>query len=101
MFSRNAADSASGRRSAARGTGSTDAQLKELRGKARRRLIGALALVLAAVIIVPPLFDQNEPAELKEPIVVPAYPTGLPDAGLMAGGDVTEGDDGLDPTESM
>ncbi|MDN5842866.1 MAG: SPOR domain-containing protein [Alcaligenaceae bacterium] len=100
MFSRNAADSASGRRSATRGSGSTDAQLKELRSKARRRLIGALALVLAAVIIVPPLFDQNEPTELREPIVVPAPPTGLPDSGLMAGGgDVTADDPALAPTE--
>lgn len=99
MFSRNTADSASGRRSATRGTGSTDAQLKELRSKARRRLIGALALVLAAVIIVPPLFDQNRPTELKEPIVVPAPPTGLPDSGLMAGGDVTADDLALAPAE--
>jgi DedD protein len=48
-----------------------------MRSKARRRLIGALALVLAAVIIVPPLFDHAPPVEQPEPIVVPAAPSGL------------------------
>lgn len=80
MFSRNATDSASGRRPATRSASSTEAQLKEMRNKARRRLIGALALVLAAVIIVPPLFDHTPPAEQHEPIVVPAAPSGLGNA---------------------
>lgn len=80
MFFRNATDSASGRRPASRSASSTEAQLKELRNKARRRLIGALALVLAAVIIVPPLFDHTPPAEQHEPIVVPAAPSIAPSA---------------------
>lgn len=78
MFFRNATDSASERRPASRSASSTEAQLKEMRNKARRRLIGALALVLAAVIIVPPLFDRTPPTERHEPIVVPATPSGLP-----------------------
>lgn len=75
MFFRKATDSSAGRRPSARGT--SDAQLKELRNKARRRLIGALALVLAAVIIVPPLFDSPPPPEPREPIVVPSTASGL------------------------
>lgn len=90
MFFRNATDSASQRRPASRSASATEAQLKEMRNKARRRLIGALALVLAAVIIVPPLFDQAPPADLHEPIVVPAPPSGLtpaelPGQGLISG----------------
>ncbi|MFT0531835.1 SPOR domain-containing protein [Castellaniella hirudinis] len=55
------------------------AQLKELRTKARRRLIGALALVLAAFIAVPWLFDEPSlPEHPQAPIVVPAAPDGLP-----------------------
>lgn len=75
MFFRKATDSSAGRRTSARGT--SDAQLKELRNKARRRLIGALALVLAAVIVVPPLFDSPPPPEPREPIVVPSTASGL------------------------
>lgn len=90
MFFRNATDSASQRRPASRSASSTEAQLKEMRNKARRRLIGALALVLAAVIIVPPLFDQTPPAEQHEPIVVPATPSGLSPA-QPADQDVTTG----------
>ncbi|WP_323011239.1 SPOR domain-containing protein [Castellaniella sp.] len=53
-------------------------QLKELRTKARRRLIGALALVLAAFIAVPWLFDEPPaPEHVQAPIVVPAPPDGL------------------------
>ena len=80
MFFRKAPDSASERRTSGRGASSSEAQLKELRNKARRRLIGALALVLAAVIIVPPLFDAPPP-EPREPIVVPATSSGLVSAG--------------------
>uniref|UniRef100_UPI00333F8C4D SPOR domain-containing protein n=1 Tax=Castellaniella defragrans TaxID=75697 RepID=UPI00333F8C4D len=77
MFFRKATDPASERRTSVRGAGSSEAQLKELRNKARRRLIGALALVLAAVIIVPPLFDAPPQPESREPIVVPATSSGL------------------------
>lgn len=91
MFFRNSTDSASGRRPASRSASSTEAQLKELRNKARRRLIGALALVLAAVIIVPPLFDHTPPAEQHEPIVVPAAPPGLASSVEPAGQGASSG----------
>lgn len=69
LFSRNESAPASGRRSSL----SSEAQVNELRGRARRRLIGALVLVLAAVIIVPMLFDSNEPVDQAAgPLVVPA-----------------------------
>jgi DedD protein len=48
--------------------------------KARRRLIGALALVLAAFIVVPWLFDEPVPDDTHAPIVVPAPVAGLPPA---------------------
>ncbi len=70
----------SGRRAAARSGGSSEAELKELRNKARRRLIGALALVLAAVIVVPWLFEEPVPDDTRAPIVVPMPPAGLPAA---------------------
>lgn len=73
LFSRNESASDSGRRSASRASLSSEAQASELRGRARRRLIGALALVLAAVIVVPMLFDSSEPLdETQTPVVVPA-----------------------------
>lgn len=79
LFSRNESAPASGRRSSL----SSEAQVNELRGQARRRLIGALVLVLAAVIIVPMLFDSNEPAEQTAgPLVVPAIVA--PGEGAMA-----------------
>ena len=68
-----------GQRAAARSAG-TEAQLRELRVKARRRLIGALALVLAAFIVVPWLFDEPVPDDTHAPIVVPAPVAGLPPA---------------------
>lgn len=73
LFSRNESASDSGRRSASRNSLSSEAQANELRGRARRRLIGALALVLAAVIVVPMLFDSSAPEdEISTPVVVPA-----------------------------
>lgn len=68
-----------GQRAPARSSG-TEAQLRELRVKARRRLIGALALVLAAFIVVPWLFDEPVPDDSHAPIVVPAPVAGLPPA---------------------
>ncbi|MFC4298485.1 SPOR domain-containing protein [Castellaniella hirudinis] len=68
-----------GQRAPARSAG-TEAQLRELRVKARRRLIGALALVLAAFIVVPWLFDEPVPDDAHAPIVVPAPVAGLPPA---------------------
>lgn len=74
LFSRKEPASGTGRRSASRSSLSSEAQANELRGRARRRLIGALALVLAAVIIVPMLFDSPAPedGQLATPVVVPA-----------------------------
>ncbi|GAA0227269.1 SPOR domain-containing protein [Castellaniella daejeonensis] len=66
-----------GQRAPARSAG-TEAQLRELRVKARRRLIGALALVLAAFIVVPWLFDEPVSDDAQAPIVVPAPVAGLP-----------------------
>ena len=68
LFSRNESATGSGRRSAQ----SSEAQASELRARARRRLVGALALVLAAVIVVPMLFDNPVPPEqTSTPVVVP------------------------------
>ena len=73
LFSRNESATDTGRRSTSRNTLSSEAQANELRGRARRRLIGALALVLAAVIIVPMMFDSSTPAEdAGSPVVIPA-----------------------------
>lgn len=51
---------------------SSEAQAAELRARARRRLAGAIALVLAAVIILPMVLD-SEPARVSDdiPIRVP------------------------------
>lgn len=70
--------SGSEKRSAKRTGNTSQAQLKELRTKARRRLIGALALVLAAFIVVPWLFEDPASLDARAPIVVPAPPDGLP-----------------------
>lgn len=72
---------------ATRSGGASEAQLKELRSKARRRLIGALALVLAAFIVVPWLFDEPAPDETHAPVVVPATPAGLPPVSTPAPAD--------------
>lgn len=69
-----------GKRVSARSGGTSEAQLKELRSKARRRLIGALALVLAAFIVVPWLFEKPASEDSHAPVVVPAAPAGLPAA---------------------
>ena len=72
-FSRNPTDPDTGRRSGGRSAPSGEAQLRELRVRARRRLVGALALVIVAVIFVPMLFDSSPPQEeLPVPVVVPA-----------------------------
>lgn len=83
LFSRNEPASGTGRRQASRSSLSSEAQASELRGRARRRLIGALALVLAAVIVVPMLFDSSEPLEqASAPVVVPAITPPTPDANV-------------------
>ncbi|TAN30682.1 MAG: SPOR domain-containing protein [Castellaniella sp.] len=78
MFFRHGADSEN--HAAVRTRGTNEAQLKELRAKARRRLIGALVLVLAAVVVVPWLFQEPVTDDTHAPAVVPATPAGLPPA---------------------
>lgn len=74
MFFRKSANKGTQRRTKSSG----DNELKELRVKARRRLIGALALVIAAFIVVPLLFDDPAPESNKTAMVVPAAPDSLP-----------------------
>lgn len=75
-FSRSQPEAQPGRRATSRSSQATEAQVAELRGKARRRLIGALVLVLTAVIFVPMLFDSSPPQEsLPVPVVVPTVPS--------------------------
>ena len=69
LFSRKEPSGSSGRRSSART--SSEAQAAELRVRARRRLIGALVLVLTAVVFVPMLFDSPPEEEMPVPLVLP------------------------------
>lgn len=82
LFSRK--KSAQDTRRATRATTSSDAQAAELRARARRRLVGALALVLAAVLIVPQIFDEQTPApeQTQTPVVLPATVPPIPDPDL-------------------
>lgn len=74
-FSRSQSGQEAGLRTGPRTPQSAEAQVRELRQRARRRLIGALALVLLAVILVPMAFDSTpEPESMPVPVVV----TGLP-----------------------
>lgn len=77
LFSRNEPAARSDTRRNSRSSASSEAQAAELRGRARRRLIGALALVVAAVIILPVLFNKP-PESSKTPVVaqvtIPATP---------------------------
>ncbi len=97
LFSRNEPTSGSGSRT--RSSMSSEAHAAELRGRARRRLIGALVLVLAAVIVVPMLFDDvpdtnAPPAEL---VVIPAGvpPVPVPDVVAVPAPDPTQSDSTL------
>lgn len=69
LFSRNEPSGSTGRRASART--SSEAQAAELRVRARRRLIGALVLVLTAVVFVPMLFDSPPEEEMSSPVVLP------------------------------
>lgn len=69
FFSRKEPPASSGRRNAART--SSEAQAAELRIRARRRLIGALVLVLTAIVFVPMLFDSAPEEDLPTPVVLP------------------------------
>jgi DedD protein len=84
LFSRKeSATGADQQRSRARSSMSSEAQADEMRSRARRRLIGALALVIAAVIVVPMLINTSPPEEQPTPLVVPAIPP-LPAPGVAA-----------------
>jgi len=76
LFSRNEPSGGTGRRSSTRT--SSEAQAAELRVRARRRLIGALVLVLTAVVFVPMLFDAPPEEELPSPVVLPESIPPLP-----------------------
>jgi len=67
---------------------SGEAQARELRVRARRRLIGALALALAAVIVVPMLFDTTQEGPQESMIVVPMVVTPAVDDPLTQALDV-------------
>jgi len=80
---------------------SSEAQARELRVRARRRLIGALALVLAVVIVAPMLFDTSSESPTEAMIVVPtvvapaadAPLASTPDPGASEGGVIIAPDD--------
>lgn len=78
LFSRNEPSASTGRRSSARTGVSSEAQAAELRVRARRRLIGALVLVLTAIIFVPMLFDSPPEEELASPLVLPEPMPAMP-----------------------
>lgn len=93
LFSRKDSSSASGTRAGSRPSVSSEVQARELRVRARRRLVGALALVLAAVIVVPMLFDNDDMQASREtPVVVPMVVTPSTDAPLLP--DVASGASG-------
>lgn len=93
LFSRKDSSSASGTRAGSRPSVSSEVQARELRVRARRRLVGALALVLAAVIVVPMLFDSDDMQASREtPVVVPMVVTPSSDAPLLP--DVASGASG-------
>lgn len=82
LFSRKESASGASRRTNSRTT-SSEAHAEDLRGRARRRLIGALALVVAAVIIVPMLVTTEPEEPAPTPVVVPGIPP-MPEPGVAA-----------------
>ncbi|NYT36673.1 SPOR domain-containing protein [Allopusillimonas soli] len=100
LFSRNESASRPERRPASRSALSSEAQANELRSRARSRLIGALVLVLAAVVIVPMLFDSpTEPEQPATPVVVPSIQPPSTDPGSLAAN--TPADQGQVPTPAQ
>src|SRR3546814_8623764 len=90
LFSRSEPSPKSGRRNGSRAPASSDAQAGDLRGRARRRLIGALVLVVAAIIILPMLFDKSsnvDKAPVVAQVVIPSAPRSNPSQPADAGGD--------------
>lgn len=71
-------------RSASRTATSSEAQAAELRGRARRRLIGALVLVLTAIIVVPMMFDDTSTQQPDTPVVLPAMVPPVPEPDMAA-----------------
>jgi len=72
LFSRKDPDSVDGPQSRARVPVSSEAQAAQWRAQARRRLVGAVALVLAAVIALPMVLDDEPvPVASDIPIVIP------------------------------
>lgn len=82
LFSRKKSEQTT--RSTSRTTTSSEAQAAELRGRARRRLIGALVLVLTAIIVVPMLFDDTSTQQADTPLVLPAIVPPIPEPDLAA-----------------
>lgn len=80
LFSRKESASQTGRRSSP----PSEAHAEDLRGRARQRLIGALALVVAAVIVVPMLIQSEPEPSPETPVVVPAVPP-IPEPSLASG----------------
>ncbi|MBV6303620.1 SPOR domain-containing protein [Candidimonas humi] len=82
LFSRSES-AAAARRPVTRASTSSETLAQELRSRARRRLIGALVLVLAAVVIVPMLLDSTPaPKQANAPLAVPAV---IPPASSQGG----------------
>lgn len=82
LFSRKKSEQTT--RSTSRSATSSEAQAAELRGRARRRLIGALVLVLTAIIVVPMLFDDTSTQQTETPLVLPAIVPPIPEPDLAA-----------------
>lgn len=78
-FSRKDSETSSGRRTTGRTQRVQDDDAHALRQRARHRLIGALALVLAAVIVVPMLVGTDPEAPAPVPQVVQAPIPPLPE----------------------
>jgi len=73
LFSRKDPDPLDGQHSRTRVPVSSEAQAAQWRARARRRLVGAVALVLAAVIVLPMVLDAEPvPVASDIPIVIPA-----------------------------
>lgn len=70
LFSRK--DSSKDSKPKKRITTSNETEIKELKVRARRRLIGSIVLILLAVIVVPMMFDDVEDSLDKTPVVLPA-----------------------------
>lgn len=80
--------------SSSRSATSSEAQAAELRARARRRLIGALVLVLTAVIVVPMMFDEDiDPQKMDTPVVLPAIVPPAPEPDQTA---LVQPDDAID-----